>query len=165
MLLQSIFTAFCGLACFQILVAICKHICADILAQASCSASCSSATFKQLGTMEIAVGVDVAVVAGVVGVVGGVVGVLVGMVLAEFIGRNKKAKKTVQQSLKQKQDAEMHSGALGAHGAATPGAPGAAEMYYVAETGELVHWRRNCRGFNAARRVRELKGCPYCRPA
>ena len=131
-----------------------------ILAQASCSASCSSATLKQLGTMEIAVGVDAAVVAGVVGVVAGVVGVLVGVVLVEFIGRHKKAKKTVPQSLKQKQDAEMHYGAPGA-----PGAPGAAEMYYVAETGESVHWRRNCRGLNAARRVRELKGCPYCRPA
>ena len=39
-----------------------------------------------------------------------------------------------------------------------------AKEYYVTEKGEKVHWRRGCPGLNAARHVRELKGCEICCP-
>ena len=39
-----------------------------------------------------------------------------------------------------------------------------AKTYYATDHGERVHWRRGCPGLNAARHVRELKGCDICCP-
>ena len=91
---------------------------------------------------------------------GVLLGLLVGVVAGVYMERHQKK---VKKSMKQKPAAEPTPECAPG---ATPGAGALPDIIvYVSDHGEKVHWRRGCRGLNAARRVRELKVCVCCRAA
>ena len=88
---------------------------------------------------------------------GVLVGLLAGVFIGVFIGSCKRSVKVEvkrKESLKPKQEVEILC--------ADVGAPGPGVSTYVTDVGMRIHWRRDCPGLNAARRVREVKGCRFC---
>ena len=95
--------------------------------------------------MAFAVLLDMTFVFGVL--LGALIGALAGVIAgASFCRREKTVEKivNVEKTVMQKTEAMV---------------------YYVSDHGERLHWRKDCQGLNAARHVRELRGCRFCSPA
>ena len=88
-------------------------------------------------------------------------GVLVGLLAGVFIGvlignckRSVKVEVKRKESLKPEQEVDILCTDVAA--------PGPGVKTFVTDVGLRMHWRRDCPGLNAARRVREVKGCSFC---